>query len=324
MSRIAVIGAGAWGSALAHVWAEAGNDVVLLARDPEIVESISTTHENRKYLPGINLSKQIKITANPEVLQSAKHVALVVPAQTIGAVFDWVGEHISQNTSVILCSKGIDKKSGLTPWAKLSDKIDESRLAVLSGPSFASDVALNKPTAVTLAATDIEQAGKLCIALSTPTFRLYANDDVVGVELGGALKNVIALAVGMVRGLGLGSSAEAALITRGFVELQAIVVSQGGQPKTPSGLSGLGDLVLTCSSPQSRNFSYGVVLASNQSLEGLPLAEGVHSAAQAFSVARQNGIDAPIIEAVVNVLDQKWKPQEAVTQLLSRPLKREI
>ena len=321
---IAVIGAGAWGTALANVWAMAGTDVTLVCRDEGMAETLRTGRENVRYLPGARLAETLSITSELDAVAAASVIAPVVPVQVMDAVLPDLKTLASDATTLVLCSKGIHRALNLSPIGIARQSgFDDDRIAVLSGPSFAADVVRNKPTAVTLAMETIENAEALCGQLSTSTLRLYAEDDTTGVELGGALKNVIALAVGMTRGLDLGASAEAALTTRGLVELTTLVVGEGGSAQTCHGLSGLGDLILTCSSSQSRNFAYGVALAQGEDLLNRPLAEGVHTAAMAADMARRQGIAAPIITAVDAVLRGDLAPAEAAQNLLSRPLKRE-
>jgi len=230
--------------------------------------------------------------------------------------------HMTDQALISTC-KGIDQSSGKLPHELVESAFANNRVASLSGPSFATDVVRKLPTAVTIACENEAHGYNLAKLLSTETFRCYASSDLKGVELGGAMKNVLALAVGAARGMRLGASAEAALIARGFAEISKLVVSQGGKPETLMGLSGLGDITLTCSSPQSRNFTYGMAMGEGSSLEGLKLAEGAFTAAIALQIAQKSGIETPITEAIVNVLEKRVTAREAVEQLLTRPLKRE-
>ncbi|EFL88136.1 NAD(P)H-dependent glycerol-3-phosphate dehydrogenase [Ahrensia sp. R2A130] len=320
---IAVIGAGAWGTALAQGWAMEGKDVTLLARDEQAADAIRNAGENTRYLPGIPLSKDMAITGDPAALQGASIIAIVIPTQALRAVLNDVGKHIAADATLVLCAKGIERETLASPVDIVSETLPGRAIAVLSGPSFAHDVARRLPTAVTLAAQDDEKADALCANLSTRNLRLYASTDLVGVELGGALKNVMAVAVGITRGLKLGASAEAALIARGFAEMTRLAVARGANAETLTGLSGLGDLVLTCGSSQSRNFAYGEALAKGEDLSDRPLAEGVHTARQAQQLARQTNVDAPIIDMVCAILNGDLDATDAVRQLLSRPLTRE-
>lgn len=324
MRKISVFGAGAWGTALACVMARRGHDTVLWGRDRSLADSINKSGENPRYLPGINLADGLRAT-DDIVLASkrAEAVLLVTPAQTVGQVAREILPLIAPDVPVILCAKGIDRRTGKLPAQTVQEILPGHEVAALSGPSFASDVARNLPTAVTLAAAESRVAQSLAAMLSGETFRVYASEDLLGVELGGALKNVIAVGVGVCRGLELGASAEAALIARGFAELSRLAGVLGAQPGTLMGLSGLGDLVLTCSSPQSRNFSYGMALGRGENTSGLPLAEGALTAPVAADIARRKGVETPIIDTIVKLIDGKINASEAITLLLSRPLKTE-
>ncbi|WP_062017145.1 NAD(P)H-dependent glycerol-3-phosphate dehydrogenase [Aureimonas sp. AU4] len=325
MSRTAVVGAGAWGTALAILRAREGERVRLLARDGGAAESINRTRRNPRYLPDIELPETLAATTDPaEALGGARTVLLVTPAQTLREVVGSLAPHLSPGVRLVLCCKGIERATGLFASAVVAEAVPGAAIAVLSGPSFAEDVARGLPTAVTLAAEDETLADALAQELSGPTFRVYAHTDVLGVEAGGALKNVLALAAGAAAGLGLGASAGAAIVTRGFVELRRLGEALGARPETLMGLSGLGDLVLTCSGTQSRNFRYGLALGRGEPLAGLPLAEGVPSAAIARRLARERGVEAPIIEAVAAILDEGLPVREAVASLLARPLRREF
>lgn len=325
MSGVAVVGAGAWGTALAALQARAGEPVRLLGRDRETIETINRTHRNPRYLTDIVLPDALEATIDPaEALRGAETVLLVTPAQTLRGVVAGLAPHLPPRARLVLCSKGIERATGLFASAVVRDVLPDAVLTVLSGPSFADDVARGLPTAVTLAADDEAEADALARDLSTPSFRVYAHTDVLGVEAGGALKNVLALAAGATAGLGLGASAGAAIVTRGFVELRRLGEALGARPETLMGLSGLGDLVLTCSGTQSRNFRYGLAMGRGEALDALPLAEGVPSAAIARRLARERGVEAPIIEAVAAILDDGLPVREAVAALLGRPLRREF
>ncbi|MBO0663655.1 NAD(P)-dependent glycerol-3-phosphate dehydrogenase [Jiella sp. MQZ9-1] len=325
MTTIAVVGAGAWGTALASLYARGGAKISLLGRDPAIAAAINTAHENPRYLPGIDLPPSLRATIDPaEALTGCDLVLLVVPAQTIAATAAALAPHLPADAVPVLCAKGIERETGRFMSELVAAALPGRPIGVLSGPSFASDLARGLPTAVTVAAASETLADSLARALSTETFRCYASSDLRGVEAGGALKNVLALAAGIVVGRGLGASAQAALVTRGFVELRRLGEALGGRPETLMGLSGLGDLVLTCSSPQSRNFSYGAALGRGDDLARLKLAEGVFTAAIAARLARDSGTEAPIIATVAEVLSRNLTIDEAVQQLLARPLKREV
>lgn len=321
---IAVLGGGAWGTALAIVARRAGHDVRLWARDAATVGAIREHCENAHYLPGIAIDPSILATANAaEALSGADRVLAAVPAQHLRDALGGLAEAVPAGATIILCAKGIERSSGELLSSVVEKVLPGLVVAALSGPSFAADVASGLPTAVVIAARDGGLADSLARDLSTETFRCYSTDDLTGVEVGGALKNVLAIAAGTVTGAGLGASAQAAMVTRGFVELRRLAASFGARPETLMGLSGLGDLLLTCSTPQSRNFSYGLALGRGESLDGRPLAEGVATAAIASRIARERGIDAPIITAVERLLAGAMTIREAVSTLMTRPLRSE-
>ncbi|WP_102960608.1 NAD(P)H-dependent glycerol-3-phosphate dehydrogenase [Mangrovicella endophytica] len=325
MSRIAIVGAGAWGTALATLYAGTGHAVTLLARDPVQVEAINRTHRNERYLPEVALSPQLRATGDAaEALRAADAVLLVVPAQTLADVAATLQPHWPAAAPAVICSKGIEQASGRFASEVLAAALPDAPVAVLSGPSFADDVARGLPTAVTLACGEAALADDLAQRLSAETFRCYSTTDLRGVEAGGALKNVLAIAAGAVAGRGLGASALAAVVTRGFVELRRLGEAFGAKPETLMGLSGLGDLVLTCSGEKSRNFAYGLALGRGEGRDGLKLAEGVYTAAVAARLAAERGIEAPIIGAVAAILEDRLSVDDAVRQLLARPLKREV
>lgn len=320
---ISVLGGGAWGTALASSLAVHKDNVKLWARDAAAVNEINSSHRNKKYLGDIALSPKLVATPNLDEACAAKTILCVTPAQSFASMSEAIKPHVGADTQLVLCAKGIDQKSGKMLHQIARDDFGDARISALSGPSFASDVARGLPTAVSLGASDLARAQALAERLSGPWFRIYASADITGVELGGALKNVLALAVGAARGLGLGASAEAALTARGFAELNRLAVPMGARPETLAGLSGLGDLILTCSSPQSRNFAYGVALANGDDLSNMPLAEGVHTARMALVLAKSHGVEVPIIAVIAQVLDGLVTVREAVSLLLDRPLRSE-
>ena len=324
MSRISVLGGGAWGTALALTAARAGHEALLWARDLKTVEAINLLKENPDYLPGVKFDASIAASADEaKALRGAALILAVIPAQSLRSALQQLASFIPAHAPLVLCAKGIEQSSGKLLSKVAAELLPDNPIGVLSGPSFALDVARGLPTAVTVAASDEAMASSIAASLSSAAFRCYTTTDVIGVEAGGALKNVLAIAVGAARGRGLGASAEAALITRGFVELRRLAESFGARPETPLGLSGLGDLILTCSSPQSRNFSYGLALGRGESLEGRPLAEGVATAFIAARIAHERGIDAPVTLATATILQGKAGIDEAVAALLMRPLKSE-
>jgi glycerol-3-phosphate dehydrogenase (NAD(P)+) len=323
--KIAVLGGGAWGTALATTVLRAGHDCALWARDGETVAAINSRHENPRYLPGIALDPALAATADLDAaLAGAACVLAVTPAQAMRGLLEGLASRLDAKIPLVLCAKGIERDTGKLLSQLAGELLPDTPVAALSGPSFATDVAAGLPTAVTVAAADEAQAAELAGLLSSPAFRCYSSADLIGVEVGGALKNVLAIAAGAVSGAGLGASAQAALVTRGFVELRRVGAAFGAEPETLMGLSGLGDLILTCGSAQSRNFSYGMALGRGDSLEGRPLAEGVATSGVAARIARERGIEAPIIAAVEALLAARITISDAVAALMARPLKSEF
>jgi glycerol-3-phosphate dehydrogenase (NAD(P)+) len=321
---IAVLGGGAWGTALASSARRAGNSVRIWARDLETVEAINERRENHRYLPGMKLAEGIVATTSLAHATAAADIVLAAtPAQSLRDMLSSAAGKVAADVPVVLCAKGIERDTGRLLSAVAEEILPENPIAALSGPSFATDVARGLPTAVVVAARDGDLAAELAAHLSAPQFRCYSSDDLTGVEIGGALKNVLAIGAGAVVGSGLGASAQAAMVTRGFVELRRIGAAFGAQPETLMGLSGLGDLVLTCGSGQSRNFAYGLALGKGENLAGRPLAEGVATAAIAATIARDRDIEAPIVDAVDRILAGEIAIKDAVAELMSRPLKSE-
>ena len=323
---IGIVGAGAWGTALANAAGLAGRDVILWARDEEAAREMAQTRRNGRYLPGVDLHERVVPTADPERLGTALALLLATPAQSLRAVLATLAPALTAGPPLVLCAKGIEQSSA----AFLSDVVAEVRpgspVMVLSGPSFAADVARGLPTAVTLACADADLARDLAAALSGGSFRVYHASDVRGVEIGGAAKNVLAIACGVVIGRGLGESARAALVARGFAEMLRFARAFGGRPQTLMGLSGLGDLVLTASSPQSRNYAFGERLGGGVAVAeaaGGKLAEGAFTAGALVARAAANGLDMPVSEAVAAVIAGRWTVDEAIEALLSRPLRGE-
>ena len=324
IERVAVIGGGAWGTALALTAARAGRRVVLWARDPEMVAALNQRGENPRHLPGIVLSPRVPATVDLGDVESADGIILAVPAQEVRAVAAMLAGHVRRGVPVVIAAKGIERRSGKRLSEVLAEVLPEGEPAVLSGPSFAGDVARGQPTAVTIAAADGDRALALCHALGSASFRPYAETDIAGVEIGGAVKNVLAIGAGVVVGAGLGASAHAALIARGFAELRRFAEFYGARPETLMGLSGLGDLVLTCSSPQSRNFSFGRMIGEGgEGRAPQALVEGVATAAIVREVARNKGVDMPVSEAVAGLIDGTLDVGRAVESLMNRPLRHE-
>jgi glycerol-3-phosphate dehydrogenase (NAD(P)+) len=324
--RIAVLGGGAWGTALANVTARAGRTVTLWEHEAANAEQLARNRESR-FLPGVRIEESIAVTRDLAQAAAADAVLLVVPAQAMRSVVKALGKAIAPRTPVIACAKGIEHGTCKFMTEIIAECAPNAVPAILSGPSFAADVARGLPTAVTLAAQDEALAYDLAKALASRTFRPYQSSDVRGVEIGGAAKNVLAIASGIVAGRGLGFSASAALTTRGFSELVRFGRSYGARTETMMGLSGLGDLILTCSSPQSRNFTFGVNLGRGQppnDIQGTTgLAEGAFTAPVLLEMARQKGIDMPISSAVAALLAGQMSVDEAIESLLTRPLRAE-
>lgn len=323
-SCVAVAGAGAWGTALAQVAARSGLQTILWGRDAEAMAAMRANRENRQYLPGTILENNVQPTSDLSVLAQADLVLLVTPAQTIRSVGGALHGHLKPGAPVVLCAKGIEINSRLFASEVAGQVLPGMPLAVLSGPSFAHDVARGLPTAVTIAARDIQIARAIGLALGGPAFRLYHTTDVRGVEVGGSTKNVLAIACGVSDGCGLGASAKAALVARGFAELRRFGAAFGAEEETLMGLSGLGDLVLTCGSVQSRNFALGVALGSGVKSTGTgKLAEGAITAKVVVEMAKAKNLDMPIAMAVNALLEGTVNVRDAIASLMLRPQKLE-
>jgi len=322
--HIGVIGAGAWGTALAMVAAEAGRRVTLWARESGLAAEMAANRENKAYLPGAQLVSAITPTAELGAAAAADAVLLASPAQYLRGVLESAAPLFRSGTPAVLCAKGIERGSGKLMTEVLGECAPAVEPAILSGPSFADDVAKHLPTAITVAAARMETAETLQATLGCAQFRPYASDDLVGVALGGAAKNVYAIACGIVMGLGLGESARAALLARGFAELCRLGAALGARNETLMGLSGLGDLVLTATGPASRNFRFGHAVGSGKpQAEFGALAEGAYTAPALIMRARRHGIELPIAEAVSEILEGTLTLKDAVPRLMMRPLKAE-
>ena len=325
MKTAGVIGGGAWGTALALVCARAGLATTIYAREPEVVSAINETRENKTFLPGVVFDAPVRATGDLADLAAADLVLNVSPAQHLRSSLDAFRPHARAGVPMVLCSKGVEQGSLKLMTEVLNEGLPQASPAVLSGPSFAIDVARGLPTAVTLACPDEELGFHLAAALSLPTFRPYLATDMIGAEIGGSMKNVLAIACGVVEGRGLGRSAHAAVITRGFAEMTRVAVALGGEAETVAGLCGLGDLVLTCSSPQSRNMSVGLAMGGGQTLEQalagkVSVAEGVASAPAVLALAGKLGVETPICAAVAAILAGEMQVDEAIAALLARPI----
>jgi glycerol-3-phosphate dehydrogenase (NAD(P)+) len=325
IQKIAVLGGGAWGTALALTCARAGRQVMLWEYEERNAETLEKNRESR-FLPGIHVDEGIKVTRDLEETASGDAILIVVPAQTMRSVLSGLAPSIEKGMPLIACAKGIEHGTHKFMTEIIAECAPNAMPAILSGPSFAADVARGLPTAVTIAATNSKVALDLAHALNAGTFRPYHSTDVRGVELGGATKNVLAIAAGIVTGKGLGASASAALTTRGFAELVRFGKAYGAKTETLMGLSGLGDLVLTCGTPQSRNFSCGVALGKGEDPHTAAhgkLAEGIFTAPVLLEMAREKNVDMPIASAVAAVLSKSMSVDAAIESLLTRPLRSE-
>lgn len=324
---IAVLGAGAWGVALANVAAQGRRRVALWAHDPGHAETLARDRENRRHLPGLPLAHAVAPTSDLASIADARVVLAVVPAQAMREVARAARPFLADGAAFVICAKGIERDRRHFMSEVVAEELPKAHPAVLSGPSFAADVCKGLPTAVTLAAEDEALAQRLCEALSTKTFRLYRSTDIRGVEIGGAAKNVFAIAAGMATGRRLGASAQAALIARSFAELTRLGRALGARSETLMGLSGLGDLVLTCGSAQSRNFAFGQALGQGAAVKdasGGKLTEGAFTARVLIEMARKERVEMPIAEAVDAILSLRLSVDAAIEALLMRPLKAEV
>jgi glycerol-3-phosphate dehydrogenase (NAD(P)+) len=336
MSRMAVIGAGAWGTALAMALARNGrHSIRLWANEPDVVESITKKRINERFLPGLALPESIEPTNDlAAALEGAEIVVSVMPSQHCRALFEQMAPSLHPQTLVVSCTKGLENATLSRMTEVIVDVMRQRkftpRVGALSGPSFAKEVARGDPTAVTVASSDSELARVVQHAFNSSRFRVYTNDDVIGVELGGALKNIIAIAAGVCDGLQLGHNSVAALITRGLAEIARLVVACGGRLDTMAGLAGLGDLVLTCTGDLSRNRSVGVELGKGRMLPDIiadmhgAVAEGVFTTKAAVGLARKKNVEMPITEQMFAILEKGKSPQQAIEELMTRAARSEV
>jgi len=328
MDRIGIVGAGAWGTALAATARRAGRTVTLWARERALADSINTTRRNGPYLPDVALEEGIRATSDLAEVVGAAAVLLVTPAQHLGEVCRRLAPLWRAGTPAVICAKGIEQSTGRMMTEVVEAALPTAAIAVLSGPTFAIEVARGLPTAVTLACADAALGQSLVEAIGTASFRPYLTDDLIGAEIGGAVKNVLAIACGIVEGRGLGDNARAALITRGMAELTRLAVGKGGRPETLMGLSGLGDLILTASSTQSRNYSLGFALGRGRALadilaERRAVTEGVWSAGAVVALAATLGVEMPICSGVDAIINKGVSLDQAIHALLARPFRAE-
>lgn len=329
MTRVAVMGSGSWGTAFALVLSDAGNDVTLWARRPELAGAITTQHRNPDYFPGLELPPGLRAVSDADAAtEGAAYVVLAVPSQTLRAnLSHW---RVPGSAVVVSLAKGIELGTGLRMSEVVADAaaLPHHRIAVVTGPNLAREIAERQPSASVVASTSLGTAEAVQAICHTPRFRAYTNTDVVGCELGGAAKNVIALAVGIAVGIGFGANATASVITRGLAEITRLGTALGADPYTLSGLAGLGDLVATCSSPLSRNRAFGEELGRGRTVAEIAastrqIAEGVKSCASIQALARQHGVELPIVEAVAAVVAGELTPRDMITSLMSRSAKPE-
>jgi glycerol-3-phosphate dehydrogenase (NAD(P)+) len=327
--RISIIGAGAWGTALAIVLRRAKREVQIWARTPDVAKTVRARHENPLYLPGQRLDRAIQATADLYEAAQCEAALLCTPAQHLRTVTTELARHLPKTTPVVICAKGIEQETGLLMTEVIAATLPGRPMAVLSGPTFAAEVARGLPTAVTLACADARVGAQLVKAIGTATFRPYLSDDPIGAEIGGAVKNVLAIACGICMGRRLGENARAALMTRGLAEMIRLGLARGAKPATLMGLSGLGDLSLTCNGLQSRNMSLGVALGEERRLadilgERRSVAEGVHSAGAVVALARRLGVEMPISAAVDAIVNGGADIDTTIAALLERPFTVEL
>ncbi len=331
--KIGVIGAGSWGTALANLLAGKGLDTTLWVYEPEINAQIETERENNVFLPGVRLSENLRSSNDLAFAAAEKDLlVMVVPSHLVREISSRMARHVSSRTLIVSASKGIENKTHLTMSAVLRETLDHipaKQFTVLSGPSFAKEVARKVPTLVTVAGDDLETAGRIQQVFATTFFRVYTNKDMIGVELGGAVKNVIAIASGIVDGLGLGLNTRAALITRGLSEISRLGLKMGANPHTFAGLAGVGDLMLTCTGDLSRNHTVGKQIGAGKTLKAIldemrMVAEGVRTAKSVYNLSHKIGVEMPISHQVYQVLYENLSPAEAVHRLMTRDLRQEL
>ncbi len=328
MQKVGVIGAGAWGTALAQSMSSAGREVILWAREPEVVASVNENRENSLFLPGVELNENITATDSLTKAANCDTLLIVTPAQFVRKTLEALKANITEGLPTVICAKGIELETGLLMTQVADEVIPGATVAVLTGPTFAKEIAQGLPAAVTLASKDKDIAHELVDGLSSKTFRTYVTDDVIGAQIGGAIKNVIAIASGIVYGRGLGESARAALVTRGLAEMGRLASAMGAKKETLMGMCGMGDLMLTCSSMQSRNFSLGVALGEGRKLEdiiadrGKAVTEGVHTAAALMTMAKKNAVEMPIAGGVYKMLQDGLPVEDVIDAVLERPIRK--
>lgn len=327
--KIGVIGGGAWGTALAQRMAKNDRDVLLWALEDEVVSSINEAHENTVFLKGVPLAENLKATSDLQEVSQRDVLLIVTPAQYVRSTLESIQDNITAGKPLVLCSKGIELETGLLLSQVAQQVVPEASISIMTGPTFASEIAKGCPGAVTIAGNDKDIAQELQDTIGVRGFRPYTTTDMVGAQLGGAIKNVIAIACGVVSGRNLGESARAALLTRGVAEIGRLGVAMGAKRETLLGMCGVGDLMLTCSSMQSRNFSLGYALGEGKTLEDIlndrnSVTEGVHTAQSTLSLAKKNEVDMPITEGVYALLSGENTVDEAIEEMLNRPFRYEM
>ncbi len=325
MSNISVIGAGSWGSALAQTIASRGESVTLWTRCPELAAQINAAHVNKKYLTGLSLNHNIIATSELETALNSDILLMVTPAQAMRQILSDMQPFIRPKHRLVLCSKGIELDTGMLMSDVVGDILPQTPVAILSGPNFAHEIAVGKPAATTLACTDEQIALTLQKAIASANFRPYISNDIIGAQIAGALKNIIAIACGIAHGLDMGESARASLVTRGLAEISRLGVAMGASQKTFLGLCGVGDMMLTCSSEKSRNFSLGYALGQGNTLEQIMsnrqnVTEGIHTAKAAIKLANKYNVEIPIASAVNKCLNEGLPIKQALKEMLTRPL----
>lgn len=328
MQKVGIIGGGAWGTAIAQTISRAGNDVLIWARESEVVDSINNKHENEMYLSGVPLLENVKATSSLSAVADTDAIFLVTPAQKLRETLKTIASDAQDGKPLVICSKGVELDTGRLLSDVLEEEVPDAVYAILSGPTFAGDLAKGLPGAATIAARDKDVGEQLVSMLGSATFRPYYCEDIIGAQLGGAVKNVIAVACGVVMGRGMGESARAALMTRGMVEMGRLGKAMDAQKDTLLGMCGVGDMMLTCTSMKSRNYSLGVALGEGKTLDEIlggrnSVSEGVHTAKALVQLAESNAVDMPIAEAVNSFLNEGVSIEETIATLMARPFGRE-
>lgn len=328
MQKIGIIGAGAWGTALAQTLAKAGRDIILWAREPALVEAINTTRENPTYMPGVKLHENITATDSLTEAGTCDALMICTPAQFVRSTLQALKPDIAEGKPCIICSKGIEIETGFLMSEVAQDVVPQATYAILTGPTFAREIAEGKPSAVTVAIKDKDVAQEIIESIGNKNLRTYITEDILSAQIGGAIKNVIAIACGVIYGLKMGESARAALLTRGLAEMGRLASAMGAKKETLMGQCGVGDLILTCSSMQSRNFSLGVAIGEGKKVEDIlkdrkSVTEGVHTAKALMVMARNNAVDLPISEAVHKCVNEGVSIEETIQKMLDRPVRAE-